>query len=63
MSKQDIMTIENIERAYIIMAKIVRDYGDKYIPVFQRMHEIREAYKAKQDMKNIALQIAQNSLE
>ena len=56
------MTAENIERAYIIMARIVRDYGDKYMPIFQRMHEIRKAHKSNQDLKNIALQIAQISL-
>ncbi|WP_306565365.1 hypothetical protein [Flavobacterium lindanitolerans] len=63
MRKPNVMTEENIEKAYIIMAKIVRDYGDKYMPIFQRMHEIREAHKSKLDLKNIALQIARNSLE
>lgn len=63
MRKTNILTEKNIEKAYTIMAKIVVMHGDKYLPVFQRMHEIREEYKAKQDMKNIALQIAQNSIE
>ncbi|MCY1245539.1 hypothetical protein D9M72_586980 [compost metagenome] len=63
MRKSNVITDESIEKAYSIMAKIVVNYGDKYLPVFQRMHEIREEYKAKQDMKNIALQIAQNSIE
>ncbi|WP_168732718.1 hypothetical protein [Flavobacterium supellecticarium] len=57
------MTEENIEKAYIIMAKIVRDYGEKYMPIFERMHEIREAHKSNRDLKNIALLVAQTHIE
>jgi hypothetical protein len=63
MHQPDIMTEENIERAYIIMAKIVRDHGEKYMPIFQRMHEIRTTYKSEQNLRNVALQIAEYSLE
>lgn len=52
------VTDEMLEQAYIIMAKIIRDHGEKYLPVFNRLHKEREARKAKQDLKNIALQIA-----
>lgn len=62
MRKSDVMTEENIERAYTIIAKIVVNYGDKYLPVFQRMHEIKEAYQSKQNLKNLALQVVQKSL-
>lgn len=61
--QNDIVNELNIEKAYIMMARIVRDYGDKYMPVFQRIHDIRNTYKAKQDLKNIALQIAHKTLE
>lgn len=54
------VTDEEIETAYIIMAKIIRDYGDKYLPIFKRIHEERELRKANQGLKNIALQVAQN---
>ena len=63
MDKKSIIHMQDIEKAYIMMARIVRDYGDKYMPVFQRMHDIRNTYKAKQDLKNIALQIAHKTLE
>lgn len=62
MRKSDVMTEENIEKAYTIIAKIVVNYGDKYLPVFQRMHEIKEAYQSKQNLKNLALQVVQKSL-
>ena len=52
------VTDEMLEQAYIIMAKIIRDRGEKYLPIFNRLHQEREARKAKQDLKNIALQIA-----
>lgn len=54
------VTDEDLEAAYKIMAMIVRKYGDKYLPVFKRIHEERELRKAQQSLKNIALQIAQD---
>lgn len=60
MSKERIVTDEELERAYRIIAKIVHDYGDKYLPIFQRIHEEVEARKAKQGLKDIALLVAQN---
>jgi len=49
-----------LEQAYTIMAKIVRDHGDVYLPIFKRLHEEREARKARQDLRNIALQVARD---
>jgi len=63
LDKKSIIHMQDIEKAYIMMARIVRDYGDKYMPVFQRVHDIRNTYKAIQDLKNIALQIAHKTLE
>ena len=59
MSKE-IVTDEELEKPYKIIAKIVRDYGDKYLPIFQRIHDEVERRKANQGLKDIALQIAQN---
>lgn len=58
--KQKIVTDEMLEEAYQIMARIVRDYGDKYLPVFKRLHEEREVRKANQGLKDIALQVARD---
>jgi len=60
LKKEFTVTDENIEKAYIIMAQIIQKYGDKYLPIFKRIHEEREARKANQDLKNIALQVASN---
>ena len=54
----NLVSDEKIDTAYVIIAKIIRDYGDKYLPVFKRIHEEREVRKANLDLKNIALQIA-----
>lgn len=59
MAEENKVTDQEIEKAYRIVAGIVRDFGDQYLPIFQRLHEEREARKAKCDLKNIALQVAQ----
>lgn len=53
---------KNIEKSYVIIARIIRDYGDDYLPIFERIHEIREGYKSNQNLKNMALQIAESSI-
>jgi len=57
------VTDQMFEDAYRIMAKIIRDHGDKYLPVFKRLHEERINRIAKRDLKNIALQIAFEPLQ
>lgn len=56
-----VVTDEAVHEAYKIMARIVRDYGEKYLPVFKRLHEEHEERKAKRDLTNIALKIAAES--
>lgn len=56
--KQRTVSDEEVEKAYKIMAAVIRDHGDKYLPVFQRLHEEYEQRKAKRDLKNLALQVA-----
>lgn len=63
MPKGNIVTDENIEAAYIIMGRIIRDYGDKYLPIFKRLHEERELRKANRDLRSIALQVAKTGIE
>jgi len=60
-AEDNTVTDDMIERTYQIMAVIIRDHGDKYLPIFKRLHEERERRKATQDLKNIALQVAQKS--
>lgn len=52
-----------MEHAYIIMSRIIRDHGSKYLPIFQRIHEERLARKRQQDLTQIALHAAALPLE
>lgn len=63
MKSQEMTLAQKIETCYIIMARIVRDHGDEYLPVFQRMHEERELFNANQDLKSKALQVAETLLK
>lgn len=60
--KEKTVTDEQVDKAYSIMARIVRDYGDAYLPVFKRLHEEKEARKANFDLRNIALDVARQCL-
>lgn len=62
MQKEKTVTDEQVDKAYSIMARIVRDYGDAYLPVFKRLHEEKEARKAQCDLMNIALDVARQCL-
>lgn len=59
MTKEKTVTDARLEEAYTIMAAIIRDHGDKYLPIFKRLHEERLQRKANSDLKEIALQIVQ----
>ncbi|QQR86924.1 MAG: hypothetical protein IPJ76_01480 [Flavobacteriales bacterium] len=58
MSKQETDTDERLDEAYIVMAGIIRNGGDKYLPIFKRLHEEREVRRARKALKQIALQVA-----
>lgn len=60
MQKEKEVTDDQVNKACGIMARIVRDYGDAYLPIFKRLYDEIEMRKAKADLKNIALQFAQN---
>jgi len=51
----DELTLEQIEKAYKIAARIVAMYGDDYLPVFERMHREVKEYEQKAEMKSLAL--------
>jgi hypothetical protein len=54
----NIVTDEELEECYHIMARIIRDHGDVYLPIFKRLHEERELRRKNNDLKSIALRIA-----
>lgn len=55
--------IAELEFCYKKMARIVRDYGDKYLPIFERLHEELKSRKKQEEIKSIALKIALNEIE
>ena len=50
--------MNDLERAYIIAAEIVQRYGDTYLPIFERLHIEMQKLRQKQDLKDIAMNIA-----
>ena len=61
MTKTTIVTDAMLYDAYSIMAAIIRDNGEKYLPIFKRLHEEKMQRNARNELKEIALQVAQNT--
>jgi hypothetical protein len=51
-------SLEKLEHAYQIAAKVVSLYGDAYLPIFERLHLDLEDQKKNRDLKRIALDTA-----
>ena len=49
---------DQIKAAYQTAAKIVALYGDRYMPVFERMHEELQKAEAAFDLKTLALTVS-----
>lgn len=62
MSKIEGLTVNEIQAAYKIAAKIVAMYGDAYLPVFKRLHSEIEKINQAKSIKSIALEIASCNL-
>lgn len=52
------ITLDDIIDAYAVIARIVTIYGDKYLPIFERLHREIEEHKMKNKMLNIARNVA-----
>jgi hypothetical protein len=61
MSKE--VSMEELEEAYTIMAGIIRKKGEKFLPVFKRLHEEVLQRRANQSLVDIALQIASDGIK
>ena len=53
----------DLNNAYIIVARIVRDFGSAYLPIFKRLKTEIENLKARQSLEDIACQIANTSID
>ncbi len=61
MEKNKTLTDEKFDTAYLIIAGIVTKYGDKYLPIFKRLHDEKQQRQADADLKAIALNALLNS--
>ncbi|PCI44149.1 MAG: hypothetical protein COB49_11445 [Alphaproteobacteria bacterium] len=59
--KKEDITYEMIEECYVFMAHIVRDYGEQYLPIFERLHSELEVYKKRQKMLDKALSVSKKN--
>ncbi len=55
------LTLEELERCYIIAARIVADYGDAYLPVFERMKYELEKAKKTEGLKALAIAVTKEN--
>lgn len=62
MTGQTTVTDAMLDDAYSIMAAVIRDHGDKYLPIFKRLHEERLQRNADNELKEIAVQVAAKKL-
>jgi hypothetical protein len=62
MRKRNEASDEELEQAYVIMAKIIRDHGEKYLPIFKRLDEERKSRQTNRDLTLVALQVAQRAV-
>jgi hypothetical protein len=53
----DSISLEDIERAYYIAARAVKEFGDVYLPTFERIHNELIERKKLQDLKAIAMAV------
>lgn len=53
-----VISDEEFESCYIIVARIVSETGDKYLPIFRRMHQERQLREANNELRAIAFQAA-----
>ena len=59
MDKKEKFTGDDFDDAYCIAAQVFKKYGDKYLPIFERMHHEREKRKSAHFLKQLALQVAE----
>lgn len=50
--------MEELEEAYAIMAGIIRKRGEKFLPVFKRLHEEVLQHRANQTLIDIAIHVS-----
>lgn len=50
-----------LEECYIMMANIVKDHGELYLPIFERLHEELKIRKSKKDLIGLAHRVSREA--
>lgn len=59
MTQSKRLTDENLQAAYKIIAGIVSQHGETYLPIFKRVHEEVELRKKQNDLLSLAITLAE----
>lgn len=57
------MSYKKLKRAYLQAANIVSLYGEKYLPIFERLEKEYNKRKQRLDSLNRAIELSQSSKE
>jgi lactam utilization protein B len=55
------VTVKRVENSVRVLAKVVCIHGDKYLPLFERIHSELEQLKKKESMMELARKIANDN--
>lgn len=58
---EDDVTMRELYECYNKLACIIKQHGDEYLPLFERVHNEIESRKEKSRMVDIALRVAENN--
>lgn len=56
---QNPVTLEKLDHAWAISAFLVKNFGDAYLPIFQRLQSEREAFMRNEADRIKAFELAQ----
>ena len=57
-----IITLDDINDAYEIIARIITVYGTQYLPIFKRLHDEVSKLRSEQELLNTAKKITEKKL-
>jgi len=52
------VSFEDIKESYELMANIVTEQGEEYLPIFSRLHDELESHIAKRNLLSIAFNVS-----
>ena len=60
--RSKIITFTELQEAYNHLANIIAVYGDRYLPLFERLHNELTEYRSKHELLDIAKSIGHKNL-